>query len=259
MPATLLRRVFYIFVDNFHIIGTAAIWLAWRRTDLFRSRAWAVVAVVAVLQVIVVSVLGGAALERYLMPVLPLFYIATAAALTKLSVLHRRMATAIMTAGLVFCIFFSSPLAYPFENNSAFVTFVRLQQQAAEVLEAEYPSETIYSAWPLPDALRRPEFGYVSKELQVRGLDNFSPEAVLRGAAGARVLVVYSRTWEPRWGVLQLEWIRRFLAEYYFYSPQITAEQIERHLGLVRVATWQERDQWIEIWARKSLSETMIL
>jgi hypothetical protein len=212
-----------------------------------------------VLQTIVVSVLGGAALERYLMPVLPLFYIATAAALSTLTQAPRRAATALMASGFVVCIFFSSPVPYPFENNSAFVTFVRLQREAAEMLEARYSAHTIYSAWPLPDALRRPEFGYVSAPLKVRGLENFDTDTVLRRAANAEVLVVYSRTWEPEWGFLRSDWIRWFLTKYYFYQPQITEAQITRHLGLIRVARWEERGQWIEIYARAAPSSAMIL
>jgi hypothetical protein len=259
MPLTIVRRLFYIFVDNFHFVGTIAIWVAWNRTRLFRSREWRVVFVVGTLQTIVVSVLGGAALERYLMPVIPLFYIATAAVLTTLTRVRRLQATAVMTAGLTLCIFVSSPLAYPFENNSAFVTFVRLQQKAAEVLEARYSPHKIYSAWPLPDALRRPEFGYVTRPLRVSGLPNFDPDTVLEHAASADVLVIYSRTWEPRWGLLQFSWIQQFLGHYYFYKPQITGEEIMRSLGLIRAARWEERDQWIEIYARTTPDQWMIL
>ena len=48
--------------------------------------------------------------------------------------------------------------------------------------------------------------------------------------------MVYSRTWEPRWGVINLEWIREFLTAYYFYKPQITGEQITKDLGLLPIA-----------------------
>jgi hypothetical protein len=108
----------------------------------------------------------------------------------------------------------------------------------------------VASAWPFPDALRRPEFGYVRKPLRVRGIDNFNPETVLALAGQVDVLVMYSRTWEPEWGVLRSEWIRRFLEKYYFYKPQIDKDRIERTLGLTRVARWDERGQWIEIYAR---------
>ena len=256
LPLTFLRRVFYLFVDNMHWIGTLVIL---RALPFFRNRAWGVVGAVAGLQVLVVSVLGGAALERYLLPVLPLFYIAAAAALTFLTPKWRKTAAAGLAAGLFIGIFYSSPLAYPFENNSAFVTFVRLQRHAAEVLQREYPDRTIWSAWPFPDALRRPEFGYVSRPLRHRGLDNFNTETVMRHAGNIDVLVVYSRTWEPEWGVLRIEAVRDLLTRYYFYQPQISGGEIEAHLNLTRVARWEERGQWIEIWARPSAAPNVLI
>jgi hypothetical protein len=259
MPVTIVRRFFYIFVDNFHWVGTIALWYAWRHTPMFRTRAWAVTGVVAFFQTLAVSTLGGAALERYLMPVLPLFYIAVAAALTSVPVRWRRGATLLMTAGLIAAIFLNSPFAYPFENNAAVVSFVRLQQRAAEFVQAEYPAAVVYSAWPLPDALRRPEFGYVRQPMQIKGLDNFNPETVLAHAGRMDVLVVYSRTWEPSWGALRSDWIRSFLTNYYFYQPQITKRQIEEQLGMQSVARWEQQGQWIEVYARGAPPHVMIL
>jgi hypothetical protein len=259
LPVTIARRLFYLFIDNFHWVGTIGLVLALRRTRIFRSRAWAITTVVAALQMLVVSVLGGAALERYLMPVQPLFYIAVAAAWTVLSTRWRNISALAMAAGLIAGIFISPPFTYPFENNSAFVPFVRLQQQAAAFVAAEYPGSTIASAWPFPDALRRPEFGFVTKPMSVQGLDNFDPETVLAHRDKIDVLVVYSRTWESKWGVLRMPWIRRFLGNYYFYKPQITQQQIEAELGLSRVARWEQRGQWIEVYARNRPSDKLIL
>ncbi|HYO84704.1 MAG TPA: hypothetical protein VES20_25095 [Bryobacteraceae bacterium] len=256
LPLTVARRIWYLLLDNMHWVGTAAIM---RSVPLFRTRAWAVTAAVAALQTTAVSVLGGAALERYLMPVLPLFYIAAAAAITTLTPRWQKVAPAAMFAGLLAGLVINSPLAYPFENNTAFVSFVRLQRQAAEVLQADYPDTTVWSAWPFPDALRRPEFGYVERSLKHRGLDNFDSDTVLRQAGKIEVLVIYSRTWEPEWGALQLEWVRDFLARYYFYKPQISPGEIEAHLGLTRVARWEERGQWIEIWARNRAPNVLVL
>jgi 4-amino-4-deoxy-L-arabinose transferase-like glycosyltransferase len=259
LPLTILRRVFYLFVDNFHWVGTVAILLAFRKTSIFRSRSWAVVGIVAGIQTFVVSVLGGAALERYVLPVIPLFYIAVAAAWTTLSLRWRRISTVAMVVGLMLGIFINSPFPFPFENNAAFVSFVRLQQRAASYVKEEYPHARIASAWPFPDALRRPEFGFVDGRIACRGIDSFNPESVLALAGEVDVLVVYSRTWEPDWGVFSTDWIRQFLANYYFYSPQVTREQIESSLGLSRVARWEKGGQWIEVYARRQFPNTLTL
>ncbi|MDZ4799250.1 MAG: hypothetical protein SGI92_13895 [Bryobacteraceae bacterium] len=259
LPVTVFRRIFYLFVDNWHALGTLAIGLAWMRTRIFRNRAWALVATVALVQTIVVSVLGGAALERYLVPVIPLFYLAAAASLAVLAAPWRLLISTVITAGLLSAILINSPFAYPFENNAAFVSFVHLQQRAADYCAQELPDKTIVSAWPFPDALRRPEFGYVPRPMKVRGIDNFNPETVLALAGKVDVLVVYSRTWEPTWGVLRAGWIRWFLTEYYFYKPQIAPDQIEEKLGLSPVVRWDEGGQWIEIYVRNARRNLLVL
>ena len=259
LGVTLVRRVYYLFLANLHVIGTVAIVLAWKRTAIFRSRDWGIVASVAFVQTLVVTVLGGAALERYLMPVLPLFYIATAAALSTFDRRPRRLATMALFIGLIAAIFIPPLFPFPFENNAKFIDFIELQRDAAAYIEATYPASTITSAWPFPDALRRPEFGYVRHPIAVRGIENFNPETVLALKGNVEVLVIYSRTWEPRWGVIRLDWIRQFLADYYFYKPQVTGEQIEKELGLLPIAKWQRRGQWIAIYAVSRTPNVLVL
>lgn len=259
LPVTFLRRFFYLFIDNFHWIGTIVILIALRRTAIFQTRAWTVIALVAALQTTVVSVLGGAALERYLMPVLPLFYVAVAAAMSTLLTRVRLVSTLVMAGGLVAAIVINSPFTYPYENNAAFVSFVRLQQRAAKYVATVLPGRTVVSAWPFPDSLRRPEFGYVDKPVAVRGIENFDRATVLALAGQIDVLVVYSRTWESKWGVLQAPWIRRFLGAYYFYQPQIGPGEIQQELGLSPVARWEDNGQWIEIYIRARTPDLLIL
>jgi hypothetical protein len=256
---TLVRRLFYIFIDNFHFIGTIAIVVAWRRTAMFRTREWAIVAAVAAAQTLVVTVFGGAALERYLMPVLPLFYIAAAAAFMTWRKKAKTLISA-MAAGLVISMFLPAFFPYPYENNLAVFDFIRLQQQAASFVESKYADNTITSAWPFPDAIRRPEFGYVSQPLKVKGLDNFDPATVLKlKVEPADVLVLYSRTWEPRMSVIRLDIVKRFLSRYYFYQPQITQEEIETELDMTRVARFERGEQWVEVYIRSAASHIMVL
>lgn len=249
LPLTLLRRLFYLLMDNFHGVGAVAVASALFRHRYFRSRSWVIILSVAVLQILVVSCFGGAALERYLLPALPLFYVAVAAAFCPISGRLRLAATVLMMLGLSAGIVINSPIPYPFENNAAFVTFVRLQKQAARFVETHYHGRTIVSAWPLPDALSRPEFGYVQQPLHVLGIENFNPETLLPLSGKIDVFVVYSRTWEPTWGVLGSQWVRKFLADYYFYKPQITARRIQTDLRLIPVTRWEEHGQWAEVYA----------
>jgi 4-amino-4-deoxy-L-arabinose transferase-like glycosyltransferase len=260
LALTVIRRVYYLFFDNFHWIGTVAIVVAGRKTTIFHNREWAIVAAVFVAQALAVTVLGGAALERYLLAVLPLFYVAAAAAFTTLKQRLRRIATVAMSAGLFASLFIPHVFPYPYENSIAVVDFVRLQQQASEFIESQQSGKTVASAWPFPDALRRPEFGYVTAPIRARGLDNFDPATVLTLKANpVDVLVLYSRTWEPPHSVIHLGFVRQLLTKYYFYQPQITGAQVEAELGMIRVARFDRRGQWVEVYVRTSTPDVLVL
>ncbi|MEP6539443.1 MAG: hypothetical protein ABJF23_29165 [Bryobacteraceae bacterium] len=249
LSMALVRRFYYLFIDNFHWVGSAALVFAWKRTGMFRSRAWAVCGALFVGHVLTVSVLGGATLERYLLPVIPLFYIAVGAAWSALSLSWRRASQVVMTAGLIGGLFWNPPWPFPLENNLAMVDFVALQKDAAGFLESIYPNETVVSVWPFTDALRRPEFGYVSRPIAAKGIEDFHFQTVA-GLHDLRVLVVYSRTWEPAVSVLRIPAVARFLERYYSYDKQITSGEIMDRLGLTSAARYTRRGQWIEVYVR---------
>src|SRR5205807_1991329 len=48
LPATLLRRLYFLFAANFRWIGTVAMILAWRRSRIFRTRPWRVAGLLVV-------------------------------------------------------------------------------------------------------------------------------------------------------------------------------------------------------------------
>ena len=249
LPVALFRRFYYVFIDNFHWIGSVALVLAWKRTDIFRERAWAVCGVLLLGHMVMVSVLGGATLERYLLPVIPLFYIAVGAAWSVMDKPWRRGSQIAMTAGLIAGLFWNPPWPFPFENNLALVDFVALQKDAAGFVESIYPNETVVSVWPFTDAIRRPEFGYVSRPLAARSIEDFHLRTVAT-LKDVRLLVVYSRTWEPPVSVLRIPMVARYLERYYSYDKQITADEISGRLGLTSAARYTRRGQWIEVYVR---------
>jgi 4-amino-4-deoxy-L-arabinose transferase-like glycosyltransferase len=247
----LIRRIYYLFIDNFRWAGSLAIFLAWKRTRIFVSREWRITGFFFGAHVVLVSILGGAELERYLLPALPLLYIAMGAAWSALRPMWRNAGLVAVAAGLVMGLFFNPPYPFPLENNLAMVDFVELHRDAAHYLEASYPNKTVYTAWPLTGALRDPAFGYVTKklataetsDLRYSTLDRLDPK-------GVDVLVLYSRTWEPRWSVLRWPMVEGLLRRFYEYEPQMDAEQVREHFGLVQMKRWTKRGQWIEVYGR---------
>ena len=247
----LLRRIYYLFIADFRWVGAIAIGLAWAKTKIYSNRAWRITWCFIGAHVLMVSLLGGAELERYILPVLPLVYIAMGAAWSVLLPVWRNASIAMAAAGLIAGLLVNPPFPFPFENNLAMVDFVELHRSAAQYLEQAYPDHAIYTAWPLTQALRDPAFGYVNVKLSpVETSDlRYSTLAAL-DANKVDVLVLYSRTWEPEWGVLRFPQVERFLHRFYDYEPQMNSAQVKEHFGLRSVRRWTRRGQWIEIYAR---------
>ena len=248
---SLVRRFFYLFVDDFRWVGMLAILFAWRRERLYATRAWKIVGCIIVAHVLLVSLLGGAGLERYLLPVLPLVYVAMAVAFAAVDRPWRIIGVSVMAVGLLAGLFLNPPFPMPFENNLAMADFVELHRSAAQFLEKSYPEKTIYTAWPLTQALRDPAFGYVDRKLSAAETSDlhFSTLNAL-DPRGVDVLVLYSRTWEPSWGILQWTPARDFLQRFYEYERQMTPAEVHAHFGLMPVHRWTQRGQWIEVYGR---------
>ncbi len=250
LPAALARRISFLLIENFHWVGTAAIGWAVARTRLFDTRAWRVTLVTAAAMALAVTVFGGAALERYLLPVLPVFYIAAAAALATRGRVWAAAGAPLLAAGLLVSHFAGPPLLpAPFENNLAMVDLVRLHQSAAAYLDRQHRGGAIVTAWPLSDALRRPEFGYVTRRLPVKGLPDFSPSSLARvEAAGAEWFVLYSRDREPPLSLSRLRWARALRRAYWNWEPPVSGSDLETRLNLRRVARWERGGLWAEVY-----------
>jgi len=248
---SLLRRLYYLCIDDFRWVGALAMAFAWRKTRVYSTRPWKIIWSFVAAHILMVSVLGGAELERYLLPVIPLIYAATGAALMTLRPVLRGTALAAAVAGLLAGLFVNPPFPFPFENNLAMVDFVELHRAAAQFVEANYSDQTIYTAWPLTAALRDPAFGYVGQGLHAQETSDLHYSTLMAIDRGrVDVLVLYSRTWEPRWGILQSKLAQQFLNRFYDYQRQMSPAEVEAHFGLVRVQDWRRRGQWIQIYAR---------
>jgi hypothetical protein len=249
---TLLRRLYFLFIADFRWIGAVAIVYGLRRTRFFFNRDWVIITLFFTGHVLLVSVFGGAALERYLLPVFPIVYIATATGWAAMRIPWRRLSEFALMAGLVAGLWLNPPFPFPLENNLAMADFVRLQKAAAEYLDRHAPGAKVASAWPYTGALRMPELGFTRIGYEVVETTDFHVENVVTACRSTApdILIVYARTWEPRWGVLASRLVKDFLSKYYDYEPQITSDQVESELRMRQVLRWERRGQWIEVYRR---------
>jgi hypothetical protein len=256
LAGNLGRRLWYMLIADFHWIGVAAVLIAWKRTEAFRGRPWAIAASLLGAHVLLMTVVGGAMLERYLLPALAILYVAFAVAWREIRGRRTRVVVqAVMMFGMVGSYVLNPPYPFPFENNLAWTDFVMLHGEAADYLQTHFPEARIASAWPFTDAVRRPEFGYIARRLQTEPIADFTRESVRRlKQRPPDVIVLFLRTWDPPGSVLSLAPVRAWLARWYGWRPEVKGSEIEAELGFRRLRRWDSRGQWIEVYARPGLT-----
>jgi 4-amino-4-deoxy-L-arabinose transferase-like glycosyltransferase len=201
--------------------------------------------------VLVMSLVGGAILPRYLLPVMPLFYLATVAMVMRLPRFHARLILALAAAAFVGAWFINPPYPFPFEDNLAYADFIRLHQQTAEYLETLPGQPRILSAWPATDELTNPLLGYVRRPLSVVPISGFAPQVFAAVSPDSfDLLYLYSRKWEPpgNWVERLPSWLQ--LQERYFdYYPQAPGELLASRYHLRLLREMIRRGQWVRVYA----------
>lgn len=243
---TLQRRLYFLFISDGLWIGAIALFIGAR---VLRGREWNIAFLVAGAQILLVSVFGGASLDRYAMPVYPVLYAAMAAAGSVYPPRWRWVTRAAMVLLLGLGLFWNPPYPFSFENNLAMADFVELHKEAASYLEAWAPNKRIASVWPFTDEVQRPEFGYVQHRMNVQQIEDFRLASLASmDRHKVDVLVVFSRNWALDGGALDYEFVRAYLRRNWGYYTQATSEEIHAALGFRPVVKLTRRGQWIEIY-----------
>lgn len=184
-------------------------------------------------EAVLYSVLGGALLTRYLLPMYPLVL------LLALTMLYRRAPywqglAVLSAAGFVLGLFVNPPYGFAPEDNLSYARFARLHVEAARVLERRFPDSTVLSAWPGTDELRRPELGYVKQPFETYALEDFTAAQIARAADEPEqysVALVFSTKYDPANPIFTLGARSRALdAEYFGLHKDLSPEEIARQL-----------------------------
>jgi hypothetical protein len=200
------------------------------------------------------AVVGGAVLARYLLPALALYYVWIGEQVARLR--GARWWTLAAAAWLVAAWFWNPPYPFPFEDNLAYATFVRLHQAAARQLEAHAPGGRVWTAWPATDELTRPALGYVARPLAVGRLEDFSAASLRRLPPGPHALYLFSREYAPRVDASALPVWRRWAEEYF---GERAAAPAAAWLGRARARAWFRRrrgGQWVLLAAPRAAPVT---
>ena len=204
---------------------------------------------VAAVYVVALSVVGGAILARYLLPIVPLVI------LICVSTVWRRLrmsslVLAIAAAAFIAALLVNPPYGFAPEDNLAYRDFVLSHERAERWLQAKYPNARVLTAWPASGELTKPDVGYVSKPMRIVQIENFTQEQLVSAAevnSQFDVALVFSTKYQVHslldgWRRWQ-EWKSRYFDFHRDMPPEIASALLGGRLVYVE----RQRGQWIAI------------
>jgi 4-amino-4-deoxy-L-arabinose transferase-like glycosyltransferase len=165
------------------VFALACLFLA-RRDDAPRSltpSARTTIAVLVVANWLAFSVLGGALLTRYLLPIYPLILIVC----VDLWRTHtRRWPFLAAATGVAFvsALWVNPPTSFAPEDNLTYRDMIVVHQEAIDFVAQHYPDATVLTAWPVAADLFRPELGYVKTPIKGISIDDFTLPQIRKAA-----------------------------------------------------------------------------
>jgi hypothetical protein len=108
-------------------------------------------------------------LPRYLLPVAPFFFVASAGALVELARSQRvRLTAGVVLIATLLARLEEHPGRGNREHDLGYLRVVRIHREAAGFLERELPGAPVRAGFPFAQILARPELGYVRERREVR-------------------------------------------------------------------------------------------
>lgn len=211
-----------IFIDQYRLIFTALIALNLLVNPKARRRELWLFAFVVVLSGYAFSVLYY--LPRYLLPVLPLFYILAAASILDLA---RRpglqLVAACVALGMMSWSLMSQPLRANGETSFRYLDIVAMHKAAIDRIARDRPDARVLTTWPHTGELTWPLFGYVRQPIHTQ---HFRVESDLREAD----LILVS---QPANG------------------PEVALRELARRDAWRLIVRQEKESAWIELYARR--------
>lgn len=154
---------------------------------------------ILVANLIAFSVLGGALLTRYLLPMYPLVLLVCVVEWRR----HLRLwwsVAGLSLAAFAAAIWLNPPYAFAPEDNLTYRDMIVLHQQAISLIEHRFPDAEVLTAWPATAELEHPELGYTRLPIKTVGMPNFSLDQIRNIAtrpAAYDTALLFSTKWEP--------------------------------------------------------------
>jgi len=177
-----------------------------RSASPLSRRLLAAIATILIANLLAFSILGGALLTRYLLPLYPLVLLVCVLEWRR----HLRLWWAVAgftLAAFLAAIWLNPPYAFAPEDNLTYRDLIVLHQQAIVVIAKRFPQATVVTAWPGTAELEHPELGYTRLPIKTVGVPDFSLEQMRKSPVDAAIYdtaFLFSTKWEPPLGQLNL-------------------------------------------------------
>ncbi|MGC9197546.1 MAG: ArnT family glycosyltransferase [Acidobacteriaceae bacterium] len=127
------------------------------------------------------SILGGALLTRYLLPMYPLILIVCVHCWQSRT--QRWPLLAVATgAAFISALWLNPPAFFAPEDNLTYRDMIVVHQEAIDFVQQHYPHATILTAWPVSSDLFEPYLGYVKHPMRVVSIQDFTLPQILIAA-----------------------------------------------------------------------------
>jgi hypothetical protein len=198
------------------------------------------------------SVVGGAVLARYMLPVIPLVILVMVSTLWRRARYWKLIGVAVGIA-FVAGLFTNPPYGFSLEDNLAYRDYVDLHAEASRFLAMRYPGARVLTAWPASDELTRPWLGYVSagQHFRVVRVEDFSaPQVDVAAAVQGQfdLALVFSTKYQPPHPLLE-NWDawQRVKEKFFGFHRDLLPEDIAQRLGGTITFHKEEYGQWIAV------------
>ena len=196
------------------------------------------------------SVLGGALLTRYLLPLYPLVL------LLCVTVWQRRLrlwplVAVLAGAGFLAALWINPPYSFAPEDNLTYRDFVLLHQQAIRVIDSRFPAATVLTAWPATTELEHPDLGYTIRPIAVAPIENFSLAEIQKAAADPGAFdtaLIFSTKWVPPAGGFSLSHKSEASdTRFYDFHRDLTPQQVAAMLHGEIVWQGERHGEWAAV------------
>ena len=221
-----------------------------RQTKWPGRAAGVAIAVVLGSNLVAFSVLGGALLTRYLLPLYPLYLLLCVAEWRRRARVWWAIA-ALTAAAFLAAIVINPPYAFAHEDNLTYRDMILLHQAAIQRIAQHFPGATVLTAWPADTELEHPDLGYTRTPIAAIAIANFSTGEVLKAAAHPGTFdtaLLFSTKWAPPSGSVDFGRANQ-PADTRFFDFHRDLEPAEAAALLHGTIVWEahRRGEWVAI------------